>query len=29
MRLRKLVDPKEGVLSDAEVLEMIIGRMKG
>jgi formylmethanofuran dehydrogenase subunit B len=29
LRLRKLVEPREGVHSDAEVLEMIMGRMKG
>ena len=29
LRLRRLVEPAEGVHSDAEVLEMIMGRMKG
>ncbi len=29
LRLRKLVEPREGVPSDAEVLEMIMGRMRG
>jgi formylmethanofuran dehydrogenase subunit B len=29
IRLRKILEPREGVLPDAEVLEMIIGRVKG